>query len=529
MILFLSCPNLFSGDEDKPVESITVEIPEFYACDIQNSTTTIEADKILDYFNKPAYLPEDKTAETYIDIRPKAYGEGWKEEPVDAVKITEFEGATSISLTTPQADLWDIFLASENIWNFEANTNYKVSFEAKSENDGEILLLELKDVHKTERGGNICSVLSTEFKSYSFETGSYNKAWKGHLQLAIGFITSEVYIKNLKIEKIEGNSLGFGIYLGSKDDKVTAEKVENGVKFTFETLDPNNVANSSWPCINTGFAIEDNKLYEVTFNASANEKDVTLNIGAYSIDSKYSHSWKVVNIGTKPIPVKMYVPGAVKNDEKYRFLDIDFNTPKNNSITITDVKVVEVTKIPQDVDLFVQVNDKYGEITNEIPYTIAKIPAGENFTFDMCFSTINSKEINWNDFSRICEFSNTVSFPESLDILNSVSPSGIVTRKFTNNTSEDKYFKISLDSNWKIVLEETDFAIIDGSSQNSSNTDNNSGNGEEPIEPGDSGNNVEDEPEPENPESNVGEEPAAPENPENNGEEPTDPEATSGE
>ena len=101
------------------------------------------------------------------------------------------------------------------------------------------------------------------------------------------------------------------------------------------------------------------------------------------------------------------------------------------------------------------------EITNEIPYSIAKIPAGENFTFDMCFSTINSKEINWNDFSRISGFAKNT--PESLDILNSFNGSGEVVRTFTNNTTSDKYYKISLNSNWKIVLEETDFSIIDGS------------------------------------------------------------------
>ena len=467
LFVFFACGNFFiSGTENTngPVKSVTIELPEFYICDLQNNTTTIKTDIITDYFNKPSYLPEDKIAEEYIDIRPMVYGKELEEESIDSVTITENEDATCIYFTSQSNNLWDTFLASNCIWNFEANTNYKVSFEAKASNEDDILLVELKDTHKTERGGNICPTLTTEFKSYSFETGSYNKAWKGHLQLAIGFITSEVYIKNLKIEEIEETSLPIGIFLGSKDDKISTEKVENGVKFTFETSNPQTTSNSSWPCINTGFAIEDNKLYEVTFNASANEKDVTLNIGAYSIDSKYSHSWKVVNIGTKPIPVKMYVPGAVKNDEKYRFLDIDFNTPKNNSITITDVKVVEVTKIPQDVDLFVQVNDKYGEITNEIPYTIAKIPANANFTFDMCFSTINSKEINWNDFSRICEFSNPISFPESLDISNTISNEQVV-RTFTNNTTEEKYYKISLDSNWKIVLEETDFSIIDGTNQ----------------------------------------------------------------
>ena len=30
-------------------------------------------------------------------------------------------------------------------------------------------------------------------------------------------------------------------------------------------------------------------------------------------------------------------------------------------------------------------------------------------------------------------------------------------------TKEEKYYKISLDSNWKIILEETEFSVIDGS------------------------------------------------------------------
>ena len=463
--VFFACKNNLSPETDNTdsnVTTVTVENPEFYACDTLTSTTTIEKDKISNYFNKPANLPEDKTAENYIDIRPMIYNGEWQEGTVDIVTITKNEGATCINLTTPQIDLWDIFLVSKNIWNFEANTNYKVSFEAKASNEDDILLVELKDTRKTDRGGNICTNLTTEFKSYSFETGSYNKAWKGNLQVALGYVTSEIYIKNLKIEKTEEKSLPIGIYLENKNDKVTTEKIDNGVIFTFETTAPETIPNLSWPCINTGVSIEDNKLYEVTFNASANEKDVTLNIGAYSIDSKYSHSWKVVNIGTKPIPVKMYVPGAVVNDEQYRFLDIDFNTLKNNSITITDVKVTEVTQFPQDVDLFVKINDKYGEITNEIHYTIAKIPAGESFSFDMCFSTINSREINMDDFCKICEFSNTNSLPLSLDILNSYASNGEVERTFTNNTDKEKYYKISLNSNWKIVLEETDFSIIDG-------------------------------------------------------------------
>ena len=81
----------------------------------------------------------------------------------------------------------------------------------------------------------------------------------------------------------------------------------------------------------------------------------------------------------------------------------------------------------------------------------------------MAFSKINSTEINWENFSRISEFSNNCKFPESLDILNEIESSAEVKRTFTNNTTEEKYYKISLDSNWKIILEETDFSIIDGS------------------------------------------------------------------
>ena len=477
LFVLFACGNFFTPNSDntkEPVASITNEIPKFYVFDLVKNTTTINKEIIYNYLNKEAYLPEGKLSEEYIDIRPMVYGTLPKEESVNSVTITENDGATCIYLNQTKNDIWDVYLASKDTWNFEANTNYKISFDAKTSKAGEILLVELKDGRKTERGANICPNLTTEFQTFSFETGSYNKSWTGHLQIAIGLLDSEFYIKNLKIKKIEGKKLPIGLYLGNKNDKISVEKVENGMKFIFETEDPNINPNSSWSCINTGVAIKDNKLYEVTFNASSNTKDVILQAKACSIDNKYSHAWKKIPIGTKPIPIKMYVPGAVKNDEEYRFLDISFNTPRNNSITITDIKVSEVSQMPQDVDLFVQINNKYGEISNEIPYSIAKIPAEETFTFDMAFSTINSREINWNDFCRICEFSTSTSLPESLSISNKLNSNGEVVRTFTNNTNQDKFLKISLDSKWEIVLEETDFSVIDGTAQNPNESENDS-------------------------------------------------------
>ncbi len=457
-LLILSCLNGFTSGEDEPVTSVTIEAPDFYSSSYNGTSMDEETMKLYYSYAVP---PEGKDPTTLLDIRPMIYGTPNTEETFSNIVVSTTKEYTEIEKTGIDTSIWDFWVDSKDNWKFEANANYNVSFEAKSSVADSIVLVELKDSAKTLRGANICPKLTEEYQTFSFETGSYDKDWNGHLQIALGFFEGKISIKNLKIEKIEGTSLPYGIHLGSKDDKISTEKIENGVTFSFETLNPDTTPNSSWPIINTGFAIEDNKLYEVTFNASANEKDVTLNIGAYSIDSKYSNSWKITTIGTKPISIKMYVLGAVINDEKYRFLELHFNTPKNNSVTITDVKVSEVTKTPQDVDLFVKVNDKYGEITSEIPYTIAKIPAGESFTFDMCFSTINSKQINYDDFTRISGF--TKESPESLDILNSPKVNGEIERKFTNNTDSDKYYKISLNSNWKIILEETDFSVIDGS------------------------------------------------------------------
>lgn len=452
-LLFLSCPNDSVPNGEDSLTSVIVEAPDFYISSYSGTSMNAETMKLYYSYAVP---PEGKDPTTLLDIRPMIYGVPNTEETFSNIVVSTTKEYTEIEKTGIDTSIWDFWVDSKDNWKFEANTNYNVSFEAKSSVADSIVLVELKDSAKTLRGANICPKLTEEYQTFSFETGSYDKEWNGHLQIALGFFEGKISIKNLKIEKIEGNSFAFGIYLGSKDDKISTEKVENGVKFTFTTEEPEN---KCFPAVG-GFSLEDNKLYEVTFNANA--KDVTLRAGVHPINHQYSHSWITTSIGIKPIPIKMYVVGAIRGTEKNRFGTLEVNTPTNNSVTITDVKITEVTEMPQDIDLFVKINDKYGEIINEIPYTIAKIPAGENFTFDMCFSTINSKEINWNDFSRICEFSNTDSFPESLDITNTISSEQVV-RKFTNKTSEDKYYKISLNSNWKIILEETDFSIIDGS------------------------------------------------------------------
>ena len=455
-LLFLSCPNDSVPNGEDSLTSVIVEAPDFYISSYSGTSMNAETMKLYYSYAVP---PEGKDPTTLLDIRPMIYGVPNTEETFSNIIISTTKEYTEIEKTGIDTSIWDFWVDSKDNWKFEANANYNVSFEAKSSVADSIVLVELKDSTKTLRGANICPKLTEEYQTFSFETGSYDKEWNGHLQIALGFFEGKISIKNLKIEKTEKTSLPIGIYLASKTDKVEVEKVDNGVKFTFTTEEPEN---KCFPAVG-GFSLEDNKLYEVTFNASANAKDVTLRAGVHPINHQYSHSWITTSIGIKPIPIKMYVVGAIRGTEKNRFGTLEINTPTNNSVTITDVKVSEVTAMPQDIDLFVKINDKYGEITKETPYSIAQIPSGGSFTFDMAFSKINSTEINWENFSRISEFSNNCKFPESLDILNEIESSAEVKRTFTNNTTEEKYYKISLDSNWKIILEETEFSVIDGS------------------------------------------------------------------
>lgn len=455
-LLFLSCPNDSVPNGEDSLTSVIVEAPDFYISSYSGTSMNTETMKLYYSYSVP---PEGKDPTTILDIRPMIYGTPNTEVTFSNLSVSTTKEYTEIEKTGKDTSIWDFWVDSKDNWKFEANANYKVSFEAKSSVADSIVLVELKDSTKTLRGANFCPKLTEEYQTFSFETGSYDKEWNGHLQIALGFFDGKISIKNLKIEKTETTSLPIGIYLASITDKVEVEKVDNGVKFTFTTGEDENL---SFPTV-SGFTLEDNKLYEVTFNASSNAKDVTLRAGVHPINHQYSHSWITTSIGIKPIPIKMYVAGAIRGSEKYRFGTLEINTPTDNSVTITDVKVVEVAKMPQDIDLFVKINDKYGEITKETPYTIAQIPSGGSFSFDMAFSKINSTEINWENFSRICEFSKNCNFPESLDILNEIESSAEVKRTFTNNTTSDKYYKISLDSNWKIVLEETDFSIIDGS------------------------------------------------------------------
>ena len=459
-LLFFACSFANSVMEDSSSEdstnfsSVSISAPDFFITDFENGTTNLDALSLSKYY---AYkkMPEGSTETDVLDIRaalcPQLNNENFSS---DITVSTETEETRISSSNYAQKDdIWDIRLDSKEYWNFSAGKNYKVSFDAKAETDNTKIVVELKDSLHATNGANICSNLTTEYTSFSFETGVYNTDWTGHLQIALGFLTSEVSIKNLKIQETDNPSMVVGTYLENKNDSV---KIQNNNSEAIFTFDSTETLNSSFGLL-SGFILEENNLYEITFNASATDKGTELFSGLFPIDEKYSCSRKVTTIGPKPVSIKMYVQGSVIGNEKYRFASLLLTTTSKTTVTISDLQISKVSEIPNDMDLFVDFDGKYGEITAQNPYVIKELSNDDSFSLRLAFSTVNASEINDDDVCYLFGFSKEL--PKSLTVVNE-NDSGSITQKLKNTSGEKKFYKISLDSNWKIRVEESDISII---------------------------------------------------------------------
>lgn len=395
-------------------------------------------------------MPEGSTEGNVLDIRPILYKKLDNASFTSNISVSTDEGETKISSSsyTQKDDIWDIRLDSKEYWNFSAGKNYKVSFDAKAENENTKILVELKDSLHATNGANIYPNLTTEYKSFSFETGVYNKDWTGHLQIALGFLSSGVYIKNLKIQEIATSSMVAGAYPTATNSSVEIQKKNSEVVFTFGS-------NNSCGII-SGLTLQENSLYEITFKASSTEKGTELTSELYTIDKNYSYSKKVTAIGPKPVSIKMYVQGSVIGNEKYRFASLLLSTSLATSVTISDIQITKVSEIPNDMDLLVYFGTKYGEITAQNPYVIKEISNGDSFSLRLALTTVNASEINEDDVCNLFGFSKEL--PKSLTVENDNSVG--IKQTFKNTSGDKKFYKISLDSNWKIRVEEFDISII---------------------------------------------------------------------
>lgn len=442
-----------SSEDSTNFSSVSISAPDFFITDFENGTTNLDALSLSKYY---AYkkMPEGSNEDDVLDIRAALYPQLNNENFSSNISVSSEAGETKISSSSyaKKSDIWAIRLDSKEYWNFSAGKNYKVTFDAKSESEGTKIVVELKDSLHATNGANICSNLTTEYTSFSFETGVYNTDWTGHLQIALGFLTSEVSIKNLKIQETDNPSMVVGTYLENENDSVKIQKNNSEAIFTFDSTAN---TNSSFGLL-SGFVLEENNLYEITFNASATDKGTKLFSGLFPIDEKYSCSRKVTTIGPKPVSIKMYVQGSVIGNEKYRFASLLLTTTSKTTVTISDLQITKVSEIPNDMDLFIEFDGKYGEITAQNPYVIKELSNDDSFSLRFALSTMNASKINEDDVCYLFGFSKEL--PKSLTVENDNNVG--IKQKFKNTSGEKKFYKISLDSNWKIRVEESDISII---------------------------------------------------------------------
>lgn len=443
-VLFLGCS--FDGFNPE-FSSVSISAPDFFITDLKSGTTNLDDNTLSKYY---AYkkMPEGSTEGNVLDIRAVLYKQLNNESSPSGITVTAGPDETTISSSSAKTDIWDIRLDSKEYWNFSAGKNYKVTFDAKAENENTKILVELKDSLHATNGANIYPNLTTEYKSFSFETGVYNKDWTGHLQIALGFLSSEVSIKNLKIQEIATSSMVAGAYPTATNSSVEIQTKNSEVVFTFGS-------NNSCGII-SGLTLQENSLYEITFKASSTEKGTELTSELYTIDKNYSYSKKVTAIGPKPVSIKMYVQGSVVGNEKYRFASLLLSTSSATSVTISDIQITKVSEIPNDMDLLVYFGTKYGEITAQNPYVIKEISNGDSFSLRLALTTVNASEINEDDVCNLFGFSQEL--PKSLTVENDNSVG--IKQTFKNTSGDKKFYKISLDSNWKIRVEEFGIPII---------------------------------------------------------------------
>ena len=153
----------------------------------------------------------------------------------------------------------------------------------------------------------------------------------------------------------------------------------------------------------------------------------------------------------------MYVQGSVIGNEKYRFASLLFSTSSETSVTISDIQIAKVSEIPNDMDLLVKIDDRYGEILAQDSKVITEVANDDSFSLRLALTTMNSSVINENDVCYLFGFSKEL--PKSLTVENSKETDGI-KQTFTNTSGDKKFYKISLDSNWKIRVEEFDIPIV---------------------------------------------------------------------
>ena len=368
------------------------------------------------------------------------------------VTVGKVEGATiattadydviTVDNATATSDVWSVWAASLENWNFKANKNYKISVDIKADTEN-VVLLQAKA--KNTASSNKKNVkVTNDWQTVEIETGCWNKDWFGFLEVACGQ-SKKTYLRNLKMQEVSTKTIPTGTW-GPDADSISVTQVENGVKFAFgkDSKEWTNSVSIRGNFVET----TKNYLYKVTFTAVADANEVVLN---YAVDSwAEDNAWGSAKIGKTATNFELYMPAYQLDGDEVRGAELTFSLSTKNSVTITNVKFEPLTAIPSNQVIFFTSDYKvYKKITSTGKDNCVVLDVAANTEAELRFvmeKATNSK-IEWNNSCSFSKFVNktsaTVSIPDGKDY---------PVLKNTSNASQT--YRLYIDETWTIVIED---------------------------------------------------------------------------
>lgn len=368
------------------------------------------------------------------------------------VIVGKVEGATiattadydviTVDNATATSDVWSVWAASLENWNFKANKNYKISVDIKADTEN-VVLLQAKA--KNTASSNQKNVkVTNDWQTVEIETGCWNKDWFGFLEVACGQ-SKKIYLRNLKMEEVSTKTIPTGVW-GPNADSISVTQVENGVKFAFgkDSADWTNGASIRGNFVET----TKNYLYKVCFTAAADANEVVLN---YAVDSwAQDNAWGSATIGKTATNFELYMPAYQLDGDEVRGAELTFSLSTKNSVTITNVKFEPLTAFPSNQVIFFTSDYKVHKkitSTGKDNYVVLDVAANSEADLRFVMEKSTNSKIEWNNSSSFSKFVNktsaTVSIPDGKDYL---------VLKNTSNTNQS--YRLYIDETWTIVIED---------------------------------------------------------------------------
>lgn len=366
---------------------------------------------------------------------------------------------------------WDYFLEFNSYPNIKAGKNYKISFDLKSDKESYVCL-QIKDEKTYSCTGSttLCDV-STEYKTFSVETGSSVYDWyESKILLSCGSVSS-LYIKNFTIEEISDvTNIVTQIHLNDpkgniNDVAVNCDNSSVKIKFNKEFVDDydfNGVNGVNLVLIDKPLSV--GKLYKVSFDVTS---DISLSEGSDSSGDGDFGFWLHSTVSNHddasgsnyfgleadtPRTINVYLPSYQLHDESIRISRIWISSKRVCTITVDNISVTEtslneILAENQDYGLNFKAGiDGYWQKT-PIERSVA-IPAGKTAIGQLILTDNDS---DWTSTKYV-----TTSFrflsENVISSINAQRSSISDDTYFVNTTDETVFVKFSLDDKFKMCV-----------------------------------------------------------------------------